>query len=49
MVKYKKLKIKACPLKGTLVPTILSKKEKGISILSKPRSILSKIGFKKKN
>lgn len=49
MVKYKKLKIKACPLKGTLVPAILSKKEKGVSILLKPRSILSKIGFKKKN
>lgn len=50
MIKYKKLKIKACPLKETLVTSILSKKQKHISVLPKPilpksGLILSETGF----
>lgn len=43
--KYKKIKIKVCPLKQTLVADILSKKEKRISVLPKFSLKRSKSSF----
>lgn len=45
MAKYKKIKVKVCPLKQTLVADILSKKEKRFSFLPKSSLNRSKSSF----